>query len=246
MKEMPLEDSSSYGDKSRERLDLELSLCQSLRHPNIVSYLGHEYTDQHLHIFLEFMAGGSVASLLKEFGALQGEALRKATSDTLCGLDFLHTLSPPVVHRDLKGANLLVDLDMTVKVADFGCSKWSNDTKSFTTLGSVPWMAPEVISQSEGHGRKADIWSFGCTVIEMATAEKPWGDGAFGNMVFALNHIANSDSTPQLPPHCTASSECRGLVEWCTRRSARCRPTTAQLLQHEFLASQCRARRKAG
>lgn len=69
----------------------------------------------------------------------------------------IHPRSPPVVHRDLKGANLLVGVDMSVKLADFGCSKWSDDTKSFTTLGSIPWMAPEVIKQIEGHGRKADL-----------------------------------------------------------------------------------------
>lgn len=70
---------------------MELRICQSLRHPNIVSYLGHEYTDQHLYIFLEFMPGGSMSALLAEFGALSEDALNRAARDVLLGLDFLHT-----------------------------------------------------------------------------------------------------------------------------------------------------------
>jgi len=230
VKEIALEGNA----KSRERLAVELSICQSLRHPNIVSFLGHDYTEHSLFIYLEFVPGGSMSSLLSEFGALEGNVLRKATQGMLQGLDFLHTRSPPVVHRDLKGANLLVSVDMSVKLADFGCSKWSSDTKSFTTLGSVPWMAPEVIMQSEGYGRKADIWSFGCTVIEMASAEKPWGNGTFDNLMFALNHIANSSETPPIPDG--VDSSCCELIAACTQRSQHARPCTSDLLQQAFLA----------
>jgi len=237
VKEVLLEDPGHHGSKQRERVSVELRICQSLRHPNIVSYLGHKFAERHLYIYLEFMPGGSVSAMLSEFGALQGDALCRAATDTLRGLDFLHTRSPPVVHRDLKGANLLVGVDMSIKLADFGCSKWSSDTNSFTMLGSLPWMAPEVIRQSEGHGRKADIWSFGCTVIEMATAEKPWGNGAFDNMMFALNHIANSECTPHLAPDCAASPACWSAVAACTQRSAVSRPSTTDLLQHAFFAT---------
>jgi len=222
----------SHDSKYRERLNLELEICRTLRHPHIVSYLGHDYTDQHLYIYLEYVAGGSVASILSEFGPLTGPPLRKATLGMLEGLDYLHTRSPPVVHRDIKGANVLVDLEFCVKLADFGCSKCSNDTKSFTTLGSVPWMAPEVISQEGGHGRKADIWSFGCTVIEMASAEKPWGNGAFNNMMFALHHIATSPEIPPIPD--TVSTSCDDLIRSCLRRSQHERPNTGELLMHEF------------
>jgi len=239
IKEVPIESSSV---KHRDRLDVELRLCQSLSHPNIVQCLGHSYNkDQSLYIYLEYVPGGSMACLLSEFGALQEAALGKASLDMLKGLDYLHTLSPPVVHRDLKGANLLVGLDLTVKLADFGCSKWSDDTKSFTTLGSVPWMAPEVITMVDGHGRKADIWSFGCTIIEMATAEKPWGNGAFDNLIFAFNRIANSSETPPLPGQ--LPSEWCDLIASCVQRSQASRPTTTELLQRQLMRS---SRGKAG
>jgi mitogen-activated protein kinase kinase kinase len=61
------------------------------------------------------------------------------------------------VHRDIKGANVLVDLNFCVRLADFGCSKRDDMTASYTTVGSIPWMAPEVIQREGGHGRKADI-----------------------------------------------------------------------------------------
>jgi len=232
VKEAPLEDGDRT-PKQRERLDLELSICKSLRHKNIVHYLGHDYTEGHLYIYLEYVPGGSLSSLLSEFGPLTGAPLRKAALGMLEGLHYLHTNSPPVIHRDLKGANVLVDLDMCVKLADFGCSKRSAETRTFTTLGSIPWMAPEVITQ-EGYGRKADIWSFGCTLIEMTTAEKPWGNGAFENIVFALNHIASSDETPKPPEG--APIDCRDMIRECTRRDQNHRPSTTALFKSPWFA----------
>merc|ERR1719188_1507119 len=114
----------------------------------------------------------------------------------LKGLDYLHTRRPPVVHRDIKCANILVDLNFSVKLADFGCSRQQDVTTSFTTIGSIPWMAPEVIQQHDGYGRKADIWSLGCTVIEMFTAEKPWGNAFFDNIMYAMSHIGLSEALP--------------------------------------------------
>lgn len=230
VKEVPLDCSA----EQLERLRTELRINQELRHPNIVTYLGHSSTDMHVCIYLEYMPGGSMSSLLAHFGALGAVALQKAACGMLSGLDYLHSRSPPVVHRDLKGANLLVGSDMVVKLADFGCSKWCAETVSFTTIGSLPWMAPEVILSCHGSGRKADIWSFGCTIIEMATAEKPWGRHAFDNMLFGLNRIANSSETPPIPE--SASPACRDVITLCTQRAESRRPSAVELMMHEFHA----------
>lgn len=233
VKEAVLEEADA---KQIEQLSSELDILKMLRHPHIVSYLGHQYTETHLYVFLEYAAGGSLASVLSEFGPLAGSTLKRSTCGILEGLHFLHTRSPPVLHRDIKGANVLVDLSFTLKLADFGCSKRCLDTtKTFTTIGSVPWMAPEVISQKDGYGRKADIWSLGCTVIEMATAEKPWGNGAFDNMMYALNHISSSRETPPIPRD--VSGCCQDFIYWCTRRSQDVRPGTEELLEHSFACS---------
>lgn len=216
-----------------DKLEYELSICQSLRHPNIVSYLGHDWVDHNLYIRLEYVAGGCMAKILKEFGKLPESRLSKASLGLFRGLDHLHTRSPPVVHRDIKAANLLVSLNFDVKLADFGVSRQNSNTKSLTMVGSIPWMAPEVIQQQDGHGRKADIWSAGCTMIEMATGEKPWGDDAFDNIMFALSRISMSDATPPIAGD--VSPECHDFIAQCVQRCPESRPWCCEVLEHTFL-----------
>jgi serine/threonine protein kinase len=123
-----------------------------------------------------------------------------------------------------------------MKLADFGCSKCDDTTVSFTTIGSVLWMAPEVIRGKQGgHGRKADIWSLGCVFLEMATAEKPWGDGAFDNQMQALMHIEGSDSTPPIPSNLPAAVA--DLIRQCVQRDPALRPKASELLMHELVLS---------
>mmetsp|Transcript_33066 Transcript_33066/g.87416 ORF Transcript_33066/g.87416 Transcript_33066/m.87416 type:complete len:583 (-) Transcript_33066:38-1786(-) len=231
-----IDDRDEEGRKYKDTLEEELSICKHLRHPNIVSYLGYAYVDGCLHICLEYVPGGSIATMLQEFGTLDRPLVQKAARGLTEGLDYLHTRKPPIVHRDIKGANALVDLNFCVKLADFGCSKRCDCTKSFTTIGSIPWMAPEVINQQDGHGRKADIWSLGCTLIEMASGEKPWGNELFSkNVVYALSHIGTSPNVPSIPDAMSRAGQ--DLVRRCVRRDAADRPGTAELLAHDFLAA---------
>mmetsp|Transcript_3727 Transcript_3727/g.13780 ORF Transcript_3727/g.13780 Transcript_3727/m.13780 type:complete len:526 (+) Transcript_3727:78-1655(+) len=208
--------------KDVEQLQNEIDICSSMRHPNIVNYLGSRKEGHFLCVFLEFVPGGSMSCVLTTFGALNSKLLSVATMGCLRGLHFLHSRSPPVVHRDLKCSNILVDLNFNVKLADFGCSKRSNETKSFSTVGSIPWMAPEVIQSANGHGRKADIWSLGCTVLEMATAEKPWGNGMFDNVMSALRHIGMTDSLPRIPEE--IPPWCKEFLSLCICRDVGARP----------------------
>jgi mitogen-activated protein kinase kinase kinase len=233
VKEASVEDGNDADSKFRAKLEAELQICKSLRHRHIVSYLGHEYQEGQLLIYLEYVAGGSMEHVLREFGPLCTTLLRLATRGLLEGLNYLHTCDPPVVHRDIKSANVLVDLDFCVKLADFGCSKRDDITRSFTTAGSILWMAPEVLQQQPGHGRKADLWSLGCTLIEMATGERPWGSCAFDNFVAAVRCIGLSDATPPIGPGVDASA--RDLIERCVQRAPEERPWAGQLLGHDFV-----------
>jgi len=154
----------------------------------------------------------------------------------LHGLEYLHTRSPPVVHRDIKSPNVLVAQDFCVKLADFGCSKRADMTTSFTTIGSVLWMAPEVIrGQTGGHGRKADIWSLGCVFIEMATAEKPWANKAFDNVWQAMRHIESSKETPSIPAR--LSETFQDLIAHCVQRDPSHRASVADLLAYDLVQS---------
>jgi len=212
----------------KEALEGEISILQNLKHPHIVSFLGHDCLDSCLYVYLEYMPGGSMTSVLRQFGPLDESLLVVYARELLEGLEYLHTRHPPVVHRDIKGANVLVGLDCKVKLSDFGCSKRAMETFSRTMKGSIPWMAPEVIAHT-GYGRAADVWSFGCVMIEMATGNRPWGD-CLNNPIAACAKIAMSEETPPVPE--SLSRLCRDFIDSCLRREPIVRPSVAELLQH--------------
>jgi len=233
-KEVMLDHQNESEEKFRAALQNEIDLCTNLQHPNIVTYLGNDFVNGKLYIYLEYMPGGSIAQVLAQFGPLDEPVIARYMGNMLRGLNFLHTRDPPVLHRDIKGANILVGLDRMVKLADFGCSKRSNGTMVQTLRGSVPWMAPEVMREAE-YGRKADIWSIGCVVIEMVTAALPWG--RFDNFLAAMVRIAMSDETPPVPAN--VSNLCHSVIDICTRRTPEERPSASQLLRHDFVAAGC-------
>jgi len=223
-----------------EKMKKELNIVQELRHPHIVAFLGHKYVDRRLHICFEYVEGGSLRHMFQEFGPLKPPLLEKATCGILEGLHYLHTQSPPVKHRDLKCANILVDKGFCVKLADFGCSKRDSETLSETMVGTPSWMAPEVVQQAgetghrSSHGRKADIWSFGCVVIEMATAADPWGKGTLKNWIHAMDVIRTPGRVPAIPEVLPTTG--REFVSHCLQRSPSDRPHAAALLRLEFVS----------
>ena len=120
----------------------EVATLRSLHHPNIVRYLGTDRTNS-FTILLEYVPGGSIASILALFGPLDEVVLRQYLWQVLQGLRYLH--AEGIIHRDIKGANILVSDRGTVKLTDFGCSITA--VRSFNhraALGTVLWMAPEV------------------------------------------------------------------------------------------------------
>mmetsp|Transcript_6143 Transcript_6143/g.14822 ORF Transcript_6143/g.14822 Transcript_6143/m.14822 type:complete len:694 (-) Transcript_6143:320-2401(-) len=218
------------------KLEAEVNVLKQLHHPNIVRYLGTErcFHNMTLNIFLEFVPGGSIASLLQRFGTFTESVMRVYTKQILLGLDFLH--KHQIMHRDIKGANILVDNSGVVKLADFGASKKienlvTMDSGYKSIKGTPYWMAPEVI-KATGHGRQADIWSVGCTVIEMATGKPPWSE--FKEPMSAMYQIASSKEPPPIPEH--LSPEARDFLLLCFNRVPKERPNASRLLQHPFLS----------
>jgi len=231
VKEILLE-STALDQAFQKTLGNEIGIYKDLAHPHIVSYLGHEHVDDRIYIYQEYMPGGSVAQVLAQFGSFDESLICRYLKNMLHGLLYLHTRDPPVLHRDVKGANVMVGMDCTVKLADFGCSKRTATTGIHTLRGSISWMAPEVMRQS-GYGRKADIWSLGCTLIEMSTARAPWG--SFDNCMAAMVRIALSNDTPPIPGD--ASVLCANFISLCTSRSPKERPDVFRLVEHEFVSS---------
>jgi serine/threonine protein kinase len=239
-----LEDQIAQHRSEVAALQNEISVLQSLKHTNIVQYLGTAVEGSCLNIFLEYVPGGSIASLIKKFTTMPEEGLheslvRNYTKQILSGLQYLH--SNQIIHRDIKGANILVDDKGVIKLADFGASKKIEEIvaqagagDSIASLkGTVYWMAPEVIKQS-GYGRQADIWSVGCTVIEMATGRPPWSS-EYTDQVSALFTIATSDDMPEMPED--FSEDGKDFLAQCFRRNPKERPNATKLLQHPWITT---------
>eukprot|EP00250_Pteridium_aquilinum_P005821 c15855_g1_i1 orf=395-2476(+) len=212
-------------------LEEEVKLLRNLSHPNIVRYLGTAREDDALNIFLEFVPGGSISSLLGKFGSFPESVVRMYTRQLLQGLEYLHKNN--IMHRDIKGANILVDNKGCIKLADFGASKQVVELVTLSGAKSMKgtpyWMAPEVIRQT-GHSLPADIWSVGCTVIEMATGKPPWSQQF--QEVAALFHIGTTKSHPPIPEH--LSHEAKDFLLKCLKKEPHLRPTATELLQHPF------------
>ncbi|CAE7171801.1 mkkA, partial [Symbiodinium pilosum] len=218
VKEVLINTSDAADVQFKHALENEIKICSALKHPSIVTYLGHDSIDGCLYIYMEYMIGGSMASVLHQFGAFEESLVSKYARDMLEGLAYLHTQEPPVLHRDIKSANVLMGYgphggELCAKLADFGCSKRNEVTLSHTMKGSIPWMAPEVV-KNVGYGRMADMWSFGCVIIEMGTAQTPWGK--FDNPMAAMYKIGMSDETPPLPA--SFSPSCRDFTQRCLQR----------------------------
>ncbi|KAL8689633.1 MAG: hypothetical protein Q9218_004734, partial [Villophora microphyllina] len=227
-------------DKMKEMvaaLDQEIDTMQHLEHPNIVQYLGCERKEYSISIFLEYISGGSVGSCLRKHGKFEQSLVSSLTRQVLSGLAYLH--QEGVLHRDLKADNILLDVDGTCKISDFGISKktdniYGNDITN-NMQGSVFWMAPEVIrSHGTGYSAKVDIWSLGCVVLEMFAGRRPWSkDEAIG----AIYKLGELNQAPPIPDDVAGeiSAEAVAFMLDCFTVDPRERPTAETLLMcHPF------------
>ena len=224
-------------DKMKEMvgaLDQEIDTMQHLEHPNIVQYLGCEKREYSISIFLEYISGGSVGSCLRRHGKFEESVVSSLTRQTLAGLAYLHTEG--ILHRDLKADNILLDIDGTCKISDFGISKktdniYGNDITN-SMQGSVFWMAPEVIrSQDSGYSAKVDIWSLGCVVLEMFAGRRPWSkEEAIG----AIYKLGSLNQAPPIPEDVSVaiSAEAVAFMLDCFTIDPSERPTAETLLSH--------------
>eukprot|EP00386_Alphamonas_edax_P013634 GDKI01042079.1.p1 GENE.GDKI01042079.1~~GDKI01042079.1.p1 ORF type:complete len:250 (-),score=51.00 GDKI01042079.1:70-819(-) len=233
VKEIQLETQSEYALRQLESFRGEISVLKRMQHANIVRYLGLAQTDEHLRIVMEFVPGGSIASLLKKFGALRESVAGHYTRQICAGLEYLHRHK--VVHRDIKGANVLLRDDGVVKLADFGCAKalaTADDVtaKCETVKGTPLWMAPEVLL-GKPYSTQADVWSLGCTVVEMLTGKPPFSE--FSSPIGALMMLIQKERGPQAPDSC--SDTAADFIHACLEFHPEDRPTAAELLRHPFV-----------
>ncbi|KAF2399775.1 hypothetical protein EJ06DRAFT_556891 [Trichodelitschia bisporula] len=241
VKQVEVNAKAGGGDKEKVRemvaaLDIEIDTMQHLDHPNIVSYLGCERREFSISIFLEYISGGSIGSCLRKHGKFDEPIVSSLTRQTLSGLAYLH--NEGILHRDLKADNILLDVDGTCKISDFGISKktdniYGNDVSN-SMQGSVFWMAPEVIrNMGHGYSAKVDIWSLGCVVLEMFEGRRPWNkEEAIG----AIYKLGSLNQAPPIPDEVSAgiSPQALSFMLDCFTIDPADRPTAKRLLDHPF------------
>ncbi|KAM4599000.1 STE20-like serine/threonine-protein kinase isoform 2-T2 [Fundulus diaphanus] len=217
---------------------VEIEILASCDHHHIVKLLDAFYFEGKLWILIEFCAGGAVDAIMLELERpLTEPQIRVVCRQTLEALTYLH--EKKIIHRDLKAGNILLSLDGEVKLADFGVSAKNTNTlqRRDSFIGTPYWMAPEVVmcetSKDRPYDYKADIWSLGVTLIELAQIEPPNHEM---NPMRVLLKIAKSEPPTLMQPS-RWSSEFNDFLRRALDKNVDNRWSSTQLLQHPFVTS---------
>ncbi|KAM6279594.1 mitogen-activated protein kinase kinase kinase kinase 3 isoform 5-T5 [Porphyrio hochstetteri] len=213
----------------------EIIMMKDCKHPNIVAYFGSYLRRDKLWICMEFCGGGSLQDIYHVTGPLSEQQIAYVSRETLQGLYYLH--SKGKMHRDIKGANILLTDNGHVKLADFGVSAQITATiakrKSF--IGTPYWMAPEVaaVERKGGYNQLCDLWAVGITAIELAELQPPMFDLHPMRALFLMTK--SNFQPPKLKDKMKWSSSFHHFVKMALTKNPKKRPTAEKLLQHPFV-----------
>mmetsp|Transcript_2512 Transcript_2512/g.8926 ORF Transcript_2512/g.8926 Transcript_2512/m.8926 type:complete len:872 (+) Transcript_2512:51-2666(+) len=213
-------------DQELENFFQEIKVMSQLKHPNVVHFMGAALQAPNLCVLTEFVARGNMREVLKKCQL----SLRKKVE--MCigaaeGVLYLHTRDPPIVHRDIKCLNLLVNEDFVVKVADFGLSKAipADKTQTNTRVGTLNWLAPEVLAETSPYTEKADVFSFGMVLWEMLSGRTPFEGKTPLQVVRAL------DTGKRPPIEDDTNADFAQLVRDCWAQDMNARPTFSVIVE---------------
>ncbi|KAK7301098.1 hypothetical protein RJT34_11958 [Clitoria ternatea] len=218
-----------HDDQLKEFLR-EVAIMKRVRHPNVVLFMGAVTKRPHLSIVTEYLPRGSLFRLIHK--PASGEILDprrrlRMSLDVAKGINYLHCLKPPIVHWDLKTPNLLVDKNWTVKVCDFGLSRFKANTflSSKSVAGTPEWMAPEFL-RGDPSNEKSDVYSFGVILWELVTLQQPWSGLSHAQVVGA---VAFQNRRLAIPPN--ISLALASLMESCWADDPADRPSFGSIVE---------------
>ncbi|GMH09904.1 hypothetical protein Nepgr_011745 [Nepenthes gracilis] len=208
----------------------EVAMMKRLRHPNIVLFMGAVTQPPNLSIVTEYLSRGSLYRLLHKPGTrekLDEKRRLNMAFDVAKGMNYLHKRNPPIVHRDLKSPNLLVDQKYTVKVCDFGLSRLKANTflSSKSAAGTPEWMAPEVL-RDEPSNEKSDVYSYGVILWELATLQPPWSNLNPAQVVAAVGFKGKRLEIPR-----DINPQVAAIIEACWANEPWKRPSFASIME---------------
>ncbi|XP_021754142.1 probable tyrosine-protein kinase DDB_G0283397 [Chenopodium quinoa] len=206
----------------------EICIMRKLRHPNVLLFMGACYSQERLAIVTEFLPRGSLFKILHRSNQVLDLKRRlRMALDVARGMNYLHHRNPPIVHRDLKSSNLLVDKNWNVKVGDFGLSKLKHAT--FLTAksggGTPQWMAPEIL-RNDPSNEKSDVFSFGVILWELVTVKIPWDNLNALQVVGVVGFMDRRLDLPEgLDPHIAS------IIKECWLSKPELRPSFENIIQ---------------